>query len=47
MMRSHNEGIVKIIPKTGKPLDNIKSWRPISLLNVDFQIISAAISARL
>ena len=47
MMRSHNEGIVKMIPKMGKPLDNIKSWRPISLLNVDFKIFSAAISARL
>ena len=46
-MGSHNEGVVKMIPKAGKPLDNIKSWRPITLLNVDFKIISAAIAARL
>ena len=46
-MRSHNEGIVKMIPKAGKPPDSIKSWRPITLLNVDFKIISAALSARL
>ena len=47
MMRSRKEGIVKMIPKMGKPLDNTKSWRPISLLDVDFKIFSAAISARL
>ena len=47
MMRSHNEDIVKMIPKTGKPLDNIKSWRPIYLLNADFKIIYSFMSARL
>ena len=36
-----------MIPKTGKSPDSIKVWRPITLLNVDFKIISAAISARL
>ena len=43
----HQEGIVTMIPKAGKPPDSIKGWRPITLLNVDFKIISAAISARL
>ena len=47
MMLSHNEAIVKMIPKTGKPLDNVRSWRPISLLNVDFKIVSAAVASRL
>ena len=36
-----------MIPKHGKSPDNIKGWRPITLLNVDFKIISAAISTRL
>ena len=44
---SHREGIITMIPKLGKSPDDIKGWRPITLLNVDFKIISAAISARL
>ena len=41
------EAIVTLIPKAGKSSDTIKGWRPISLLNVDFKIISAAITNRL
>ena len=44
---THREGIITMIPKVGKSPDNIKGWRPITLLNVDFKIISAAISSRL
>ena len=47
MPMSHREGIITMIPKAGKPPDNIKAWRPITLLNTDFKIISAAIAARL
>ena len=36
-----------MIPKVGRSPDDIKSWRPITLLNVDFKIISSAIAARL
>ena len=36
-----------MIPKHGKSPDNIKGWRLITLLNVDFKIISTAISTRL
>ena len=46
-LNSHNESIVKLIPKPGVPNDSPKGWRPISLLNVDFKIISAAIANRL
>ena len=35
-----------LIPKTGKPSNSIKGWRPISLLNVDYKIISTAIDNR-
>ena len=44
---SHREGIITLIPKAGKSPDDVKGWRPITLLNIDYKIISAAISARL
>ena len=47
MVPSHREGIVTMIPKAGKSPDNLKAWRPITLLNTDFKIISMAIAARL
>ena len=39
--------MITLIPKTGKSLNLLKDWRPISLLNVDFKIISTAITNRL
>lgn len=47
LISSFREGVITLIPKTGKPADSVKGWRPISLLNVDFKIISAAITSRL
>ena len=47
LISSHKEGIITMIPKAGKPPDSIKAWCPITLLNTDFKIISAAIAARL
>ena len=47
LINTFREGIVTLIPKTGKPADSVKGWRPISLLNTDFKIISAAITNRL
>ena len=44
---THSEGVITMIPKAGKHPDSIKGWRPITLLNIDFKIISAAVSARL
>ena len=47
MLQSHREGIITMIPKAGKSHDTVKGWRPITLLNVDFKIISAAVAKRL
>ena len=41
-----NQGIITCIPKDGKDRRNLKNWRPISLLNVDYKIASAAIANR-
>ena len=46
-MNSHREGIIRLIPKQGKSVHDLKGWRPITLLNVDYKIISTAISNRL
>ena len=46
ILLSHREGIITMIPKAGQ-LNTLKGWRPITLMNVDFKIISSAISARI
>ena len=44
---SHREGIITLIPKKGKSQHQYKGWRPITLLNADYKIISTVISNRL
>ena len=44
---THREGIIKMIPKQGKSPHEIKGWRPITLLNVDYKIVSTAMANRL
>ena len=44
---THREGIITLIPKKGKDLHTYKAWRPITLLNTDYKIVSTAISNRL
>ena len=46
-LRTHQEGIITMIPKRGKSLHTYKGWRPITLLNTDYKIVSTAISNRL
>ena len=40
--KSMNETIVKLIPKKGD-LSDVKNWRPISMLNVDYKLLSRMI----
>ena len=40
-------GIITCLPKPGKPKEFIKNWRPISLINVDYKIISGVIANRM
>ena len=39
--------IISCLPKGEKPREFLKNWRPISLLNVSYKIISAALASRL
>ena len=44
---TQKEGIITCIPKGDIPRDNIKNWRPISLLNVIYKIGSFCIANRI
>ena len=40
------EGILTLVPKANRPRSEIKSYRPITLLNVSYKIIAAAVARR-
>ena len=44
---SQHRGLIKLIPKEGKDPLWVKNWRPITLLNVDFKMLTKALSLRL
>jgi len=43
---SHKTALIKLIPKSGA-LSDIKNWRPIALLNLDYKILAKIIALRL
>ena len=44
---SQKQGIITLIPKQEKDTHYLKNWRPISLLTVDYKILSSALATRL
>ena len=44
---SQKQGVITCIPKEGKSKFQLKNWRPITLLNVDTKIASAALANRI
>ena len=40
-------GIITLIPKNGKDLNEIQNWRPITLLNTDYKLLTKIIATRL
>ena len=46
LAHSQSLALIKLIPKIPNPI-SVKDWRPISLLNTDYKILSSIISSRL
>ena len=44
---SQKQGVITLIPKKDKDLTDLKSWRPLSILNTDYKIIAKVLSTRL
>jgi len=44
---SQRTGLIKLIPKQDRNLLKLTSWRPLTLLNVDYKILSKALAGRL
>jgi len=38
------QGLITLLPKSGKDLELLTNWRPISLLNIDYKIATKAIA---
>ena len=47
MLRSLKQAVVTLIEKKGKDRSFLENWRPISLVNVDAEIMSKAIATRI
>ena len=47
MSISQRRGLLKLIPKEGKDLLDIGNWRPITLLNIDYKILTKMFALRL
>lgn len=44
---SQKRGTITLIPKSDENLSDLKNWRPISLLNIDYKILSKALAKRM
>ena len=47
MSHSQHRGILKLVPKKSKNPLWVNNWRPITLLNVDYKILSKTLALRL
>ena len=44
---TQKQGIISLIPKNNKQRDLIQNWRPITLLNVDYKLLSTVFANRI
>ena len=44
---TQSQGVITCLPKTGKLRNQLKNWRPISLLNTSYKLISLCITNRI
>ena len=47
LLHFQNLGLITLLPKGNKPRNQLKNWRPISLLNVQYKILSNCIANRI
>ena len=47
LSNDQKRGVINIIPKEGKDLRYLQNWRPVSLLNSDYKILTKVLSNRL
>ena len=47
MSISQRRGIVRLIPKPGRDAQIVSNWRPITLLNVDYKLVTKSLCTRL
>jgi hypothetical protein len=47
MSVTQKQGVITCIPKPGKPRNLLQNWRPISLLNLSYKLMSSCIADRL
>ena len=47
LTHSHEQSYLKLLPKEGKDLELLKNWRPITLSNCDFKIITKTLAGKL
>ena len=46
LCQSQRQGVICLIPKQGKVLTKLQSWRPLSILNTDYKIIAKVLAKR-
>ena len=44
---TQRRGLITLIPKKNKPMNLMKNWRPITLLNCDYKIATKCIVSRI
>ena len=44
---SQKQGVITLVPQKGKNLTDLKSWRPISILNTDYKILAKILATRI
>ena len=44
---TQKQGLITLLPKGNKPRELIKNWQPITLLNVDYKLLSGILALRM
>ena len=47
LSNTQKQGLITLLPKGNKPRELIKNWRPITLLNVDYKLLSGVLASRI